>query len=469
MKTSIYINNDVMQIVRVKGRRYKYDSIVLNEGTVLNGVILDPEEMTKKLKEHRKKLGKVTVVVDSSNIMTKKMQIPKLSKKKSLSVIKSEFDLGEGHEYIYDMNLLQKGKKENTILGCAVPKEFMGKYLTVFKEARIKVLRIDVAINGVVKYVGKLPVFKGKTFLMNIISDNTLLSLLFENGTYILSNRNRMFNEVGSEAYVSELYSKYSSMTQFAKMQKVETEILDSYYIGIDTRTMRTFKKYVRENDSVLTVESYKDMERDMDYIYAIMGNLVNKEDIDLKVKQKTVSSSKKKGKGGTFLKFLLLVILCVPFVLYSQQLAAQNAVVESEIAALETYVTAKEEANLEAGDMSTESMQLANDLNEYNSVIDKVENSKYVSTEMLEEIYSGDVTIVSLNYTENNASLMITGYGDSQEAVVEYSEGLRLGAYSDAQYYSGYSLNEEDYEFTITSIWNIVESEEEIDDENEQ
>lgn len=463
----MYINNDVIQVVRVTGREYKYDSIVLNEGSVLNGVILDAEEVTKKLKKYCNKLGAVTLVVDSSNIMVKKLQIPKLSKKKSLNIIKSEFDLGEGHEYVYDLNILSKDKKENHVLGCAVPTDFLEKYLEVFKAARLKIARIDVATNGMVKYISKLPMCSGNTFVMNIVVDHTLMSLLFENGVYKLSSRNRMFHEPGTEAYASELYSKFLAMSQLAKSQKVEAEITQSYYIGIDAKTMRGYAKYVRENDAELKIDTYRDMECNMEYVYALIGNWENTVDIDLRSIQKVTESSKKKGTGELVIRALALGILSVPIICYSQKLATDNAAAERQIEALQTYITAKE-ASLEGTEDSTSSSTaLESEIKQYEWVSENVENSKYVEIELLEEIYGGKVMIESLRYVESSGSLNISGFGNSQKIVAAYSEGLRNGAYADEQYYSGHKVNDDNYDISIDFIWNQIESEVILHDED--
>lgn len=460
-----------MQIVRTNGRRYKYDSIILNEGTILNGVILDTDEIVRKLREQQKKLKNVTLVVDSSNVMVKKIQTPKLSKKKLLGVVKGEFELGEGHEYVYDMNVLSKTKKEQVVLGCAVPKEFLEKYLATFKEAKIKLVRVDVAINGVIKYINKIAAFKGQTFLINVAFGNTLLSLLFENGVYQVSNRNRMFNDPGSEGYVAELYTKFSTMVQFSQSQGATEPITQSYYIGIDGKTMRSFIQYAKMNDPDITIESYKDMDKNMDYIYPLMGDLVNKEDMNLKLIQK-VAAKAKGSKKGIVLKALVLILFCVPFVLYSRQLAGENAKTQSELDALQTYITAREESNANSEDSLSGNDTVLSEIQQYTWVLENIEECKYLTPDMLSDIYSGDVTVESLNYAEGSGTLTISGYGSSQSEVVDYSSGLRENEYADEQYYSGYQVESGEegstYHFTINWVWNEVESEEVVDGENE-
>ncbi len=461
----------MIQIVKGKERAYKYESISLAEGSVLNGAILNGEEIVSKLKEQKKKLGKVTLIIDSSNVMIKTIQAPKLSKKKLLGMVKSEFDLGEGYEYIYDMNILTKVGKENIVLGCAVPKDFLEKYIAIFKEARIKVLRIDVAVNGLIKYVNQVEAFKDKTCLINIVYGNTLLSLLFENGIYKLSNRNRMFNEQGTEGYSTELFTKFSTTVQYGQSQDTEERISHSYYIGVDGKTMRYYTHYVKSHDPNLIVESYNDMDRNMEYMYPLTGEFVNKEDIDLKSIQKITAKTKRNYKG-IILKTLFLGVLFVPFVLYSQKLASDNATAQKEIDALQTYITAKEEANANAEETALDSDGVNNEIAQYSWVVENIENSRMLSPEMLDAIYGGDATVESLVYDESGNTVTFTGYADSQADVVQYSGDLREEGYSDAQYYSGYSVtsgeSSDSYYFSIEAIWNAVESEGVLDGEDE-
>lgn len=471
MSTTVYINNDLIQIVHKNGRKYKYESVQLEEGTILNGVIIEQGEVVRALKKIRNKLGQVTLIVDSSNIMVKRIQAPKLPKKKLLGLVKSEFDLGDDYEYVYDMNVLNKGKTENSILGCAVPKDFLEKYINAFAQAKIRVLRIDVAINGVIKYINKIQTFKGKTFLINIAFGNTLLSLLFEDGIYRLSNRNRMFNEPGTEAYITELYTKFSTMVQFSKSQKTEKEITQSYYIGIDGKTMRSYINYVRENDAMITVESFKDSDKNMEYIYPLMGDFVNKEDMNLKSIQK-ISKKAAKNNKSILIKAAVLLLVFAPFAYFGYRYGVENEKVETEIAVLEKYIETKRAANEAAGQTVLDNDQVIDELTQYSWVVENVENSKYVTSEFLSDVYGG-INVDTLDYTEASGDLKITGTATSQAALVNYSAALREEGYSDAQYYSGYVVDTTTgvtaYNYSIEFLWDTVESEVVINGENEQ
>ncbi len=470
MNTMIFINNDVIQIVNPIGKRYQYESIPLREGTILNGVMIDTDEVVQKLKQHRRKLQNATLVVDSSHIIVKKMQLPKLPKKRLFSIVKSEFNLGEEQEYVYDLNILSSSHTEVCALGCAVPKEFIEKYHAVFKEANIRLKRVDVAMNGIVKYVNKIPAFQNKTFILNIVSGNVLLALLFENGEYKISNRHRMIQEMGTEGYLRELHDKFSTMVQFSQSQRIEN-VKDSYYIGIDKESMSSYIQSAKEIDPSINIEAFTDDKKDMKYIYPFLGMLVNKEDINFKNIYKIVSKKRKVNKGLVF-KVLFILVLLAGIVLYTRQLSRNNAVDKNELNVLQTYITKKEAAKQKEEETVEKSIVVSSQITQYSWVIENIENYRRISPEMLKHIYEQKIVIEHLSYGNNKGSMVLEGYGSSKDAVAEYSAVLRDKRYADQQHYSGYSVIPDDakstYAFQIESVWNKVESEVVLNEENE-
>lgn len=332
MKTIVYINNDKLQLVRKNGRRYKCETFELKEGTILNGVIINQEEIVRVLKSIRKYTKEVGVVVDSSNIITKRLTVPKTSKKNLMNGIGAEFDMEQNDElYAYDYSLLKKNKENNTILACAVQRDFLEKYIATFKMAKIKIQFIDSAINSIVRHA-KRPCFMGEqSVVLNIVFGNSILSILFEEGNFRLANRNRMLNEAGTDEYIRELYSKFSTMVQFSKSQKLEYDIAKSYYVGLDAETLDAYTTYARETDATITVEGYEDDQKDMEYFYPILGFERRKDDINLAVSKKTKEIDTK-NHSTLVLKILILVLILVVMGRYYFSLYENNKDLEDKI-----------------------------------------------------------------------------------------------------------------------------------------
>ena len=237
MQNIIYINNDSLQIVSAlydgNFNIKNHINVKLSRGSIINGTILNKEDIQKHLSEHKEYLKDATLLIDSSGILAKKLELPTLNKKQIQEVLKYELGVQDvKDEYIYDVNVIS-GKDGASVLGCAVPKNLIETYLNMFKEIDVKISRIDIATNAITKFVNSQKDLCNTSFILNIIAGENLISFLCENGKYKLSNRNRLMSNPDSEEYINEIFSKFSSMMQFSKSQKSVFQIEASYYIGL--------------------------------------------------------------------------------------------------------------------------------------------------------------------------------------------------------------------------------------------
>ena len=289
MKTVIYINNDCIQIVygqstqngiKIKSK----ESVLLEEGTILNGVIIDSEELVAKLFPLRTKLKNVTVLIDNSNISVKRITTPKLKKNQMQNVVKNEFGFPlDDDTFLYDVNLYEENT-ENVAICCAVSRDLVDNYISVFKEAKISIKKIDVAVNAIIKFVELNEELHNKTFVLNIVSNNSMLSVLFEGGKYLLTNRNRLMNEDDTEEYLAEIVTKLSSMIQFNKSEKSVFNIHSSYYLGLDEETILEMEDYANRLEMGIEILGVEDFtySADVEYIYPSMEMAETKKDINL-------------------------------------------------------------------------------------------------------------------------------------------------------------------------------------------
>lgn len=467
MKSSIYINQDKIQLVVQKSAtNYTYETIELNEGTVVNGVILDIEEVAEKLKKLRSKVSKAMLIIDSSNIMLKNIVAPKLDRKKTLNIVKNEFAIEE-EDYIYDFTYIAKEKTKNTLLACAVSAEFIEKYITVFKTAQIKIESIDFAINGLIKYAKKTFDFTQGAHLLNILIDNTMLSALFEDGEYKFSNRNRMINEAGSEESYSEVYSKYSAMVQFNKSQKSEHEISESYYIGIDEISVENYTSYVENIDSSVVAKHHESIFKKDDYFYACLAFDRTKDDINLvKVAVKPLVDTEKLAKNMALAGVIIGVIGIVGF--QYKQFYDENQDLIKEITQIRAYLDDNKiiEIRQRIQEIEVENAKLTTQIAEYENCVEKVEYNTMFSTDMLDHFFS-EIEVQSVTYSSSGRIVSIAATANSQETASNYAERLRLTGYADTLTYTGYtynlSQNEKIYSFQLTNTWYTAQEEEAI------
>lgn len=472
MKAVVYINNDALQYVIKRGKSYSYETVELKQGTILNGVIIDKNEIELKLRELRHKFKSVTLVVDSSNIVVKRLTVPNLPRKSLEGVIKSEFDMGYEKKYYYDWSLINKGKEENIVLACALPEDFLEKYNQAFQAAKIKINRIELATNGIVKYFTQNLQFKDTSMLLNIIRGNMMISVLFENGTYRLINRNRMLNEPGTRAYADEIYSKYATMVQFSKTQKSDSEITDLYYIGLDNQTLKFLREYVIEVGGEVEVHGQEYPEHVDEYFYPFLGFLRSKNDMDLgRFKEEKV---KEKGDGKFLVSMIVIVILALIVFLTWMYFKMQNKEIEEEMATIAEYILEQRED----GDLERlENIIGGNDevvsiLDQYRIVATDIEFNNLYNIELFEYLYK-DIDMENISYSLNTRQVSASGYTTTAEEATEYSAILREFGYTDKQEYKGYSRSynegEIKHDFSLTLSWDLLYEEElfvEMDEE---
>lgn len=460
MVTNIYINNDRIRIIDKSAKKEEAKTFLLKEGTVLNGVIVDANEIVEKLTLISKDITKAVLIINSSNISIKRITTPRIPKNKLQSIVAREFDVGQDQEYIFDTNVLKRGEEQDVILCCAVARDFIQKYIDIFKEANIKLDRIDVVVNSIVKYVNRNEELKGETFVFNVISDDGILSLLFEDGIYRLTNRSRMFSELGDPGYIGELYAKLSTMVQFGKSQKLEAVIDKSYYVGLSDDVLEQLDEFAKQYANPISILAHNHEGTKQEYFYPSICDLENKEDINLRNYAKHIKRDVKK-IGSNHLKVGILLGSVALVLLSTLYFKVQYDAVDKEVAALQQEIINYENSSelIQQQEIIDKNDIVLSEIQQYMLVDYTVTNGTYLTKDMLEAIYSENVSINSISYTSQNGSLLIGGESSTKEGAALYSQELRELGFSDTQLYSGYSLTgDSTYTFTIQASWDTSE-----------
>lgn len=307
MHTTIFISDNQIRIIRAKFVNQKLKSkrviaLTLNDGIVEDGLIKNEEEFMKILYGLKNAssdiLKDVTLVLDGRYAITKKIDIPKLTKKQMEATVQGEMaELTESYgELNYDYSLYDKKK---TLLCCAIPKNIADDYYKIFLSHGIKIKKIDLGINAIIKLTQKIKEFRNKTYVINIIYSNNILSLLFENNNYVLSTRLKINEPRESEKYIEDIYNKLSTFIQFNKAQKSDFQINYSYYFGLDEN----------EIEKLIEINGYENIEivdsrnlfslntkhNPSNFIFNIAALLGQEKDINLLVDNKKENTKSKK------------------------------------------------------------------------------------------------------------------------------------------------------------------------------
>ncbi|MDD4371876.1 MAG: pilus assembly protein PilM [Anaerostipes sp.] len=243
MRTSVYLSNRNLQIAigDTKSKKVVLErlySIDIQEGNLINGVITNQEGLKRQLEEIWTKYDiprkAVEITVDSTQIASKVLTIPKMNEKNTYELIQNEFtNIDNPSKYLYDYRVISTDKKGKSarILAAAVNRTLIQSYLDLFQEMDIEVTCVDISQNGILKALELNEKHSHEHFITSILDGDNLVNTLIIDGEYKLFERNRMFNEHGSREFAVEVGKNLSSLLQFLSSEDKDKKI-ENIYIG---------------------------------------------------------------------------------------------------------------------------------------------------------------------------------------------------------------------------------------------
>lgn len=262
----VYISNEYISVVVAEVRRgvvriEDFFRIPLNEGTMLNGVIIDENSLKESLQKLViKDIHKVSLIVDSAKIVAKTAVIPKMKEKEIVQFVKDELSTVENinDDNVYDFAYLgpdDKVKGASKIFCVSVERQFIENYIQIFESIGIELVAIDYAINDLISLVRELPGFIDKTYVISQIDGQNLVNVLFIDNEYALTNRSRIFSNRGTIEYENEIGGMISQLKQFASSSSNDIPISDLYLFGYEKEEQESLFHSI-ENVSHLSVST---------------------------------------------------------------------------------------------------------------------------------------------------------------------------------------------------------------------
>lgn len=250
MITSVYLSNNTIQILTGTGggNRVSVKKLIsreLGEGCLINGVITSEPELMDALSriwnEHRLPRKQVSLVIDSTQFMTRAFSIPIISDKKAREVVQKEFaDLRDRQDLVYDYLELEKdsGSRMMKVLGTAAERSFVDGYVKLFEQLGIRIVSVVPALCSQIRLLQAHPALRGRTCIVQLLDGDNLVSTLIVNGSYVHSNRSRIFSEHGSPEFAMETARNISAMVQFNLSEKSGFAITDVYMGGFSEQDL---------------------------------------------------------------------------------------------------------------------------------------------------------------------------------------------------------------------------------------
>jgi len=244
MTTTLYISNQELQIV-VGGENAKefsiakYASMPLVSGMMAGGAIIEPEGIATSLDAFLNEQGvqrkNLQLVIDNDTALIRIMDVPIVNDKNMRLLIRNEMVEQSGGTGIllYDYTVLQPKLEGGggKILACAVEKELITSYQTMFKNIGIKLDGINLAIAAAIRVTQAIPDLSEKTYILSILDNSKIFSLLFIDGNYHFSNRGILMEQRGTLASATEISRSLSSLIQFNATQRTGHQPLSNAYI----------------------------------------------------------------------------------------------------------------------------------------------------------------------------------------------------------------------------------------------
>ena len=249
----IYLSNRTIRVidgvytkgtVKIKGLYHTVDQ----NGCIINGTIADKEGLQKKILElwEKEQLPKkdVALVINSSQVTSKVLDVPKMNHEQTLGYVAREFaDVSRIEDSVYMSDVLSEDKKAKmrTLFAGVASRAFLQGYQQMFEEIGIQISRIEGIRGPLFRMIGSLEQVKGHTCIFQMISESTLVNVLYVKGKYVYSDRVRLFSDPDMPEFAVEVARSLGQMLQFAKSQNIEEPIHEVYGAGMRKNALEVF------------------------------------------------------------------------------------------------------------------------------------------------------------------------------------------------------------------------------------
>ena len=242
---SVFISNETIQvgIGGKSGKKVVLKSFItapVEDGSILNGVITNEAALGRLINDvwtkHKLPRSKINLIIDSGGVSTKIVKVPNVKEDMIISVIKDNFsEFDDLDARVIDFSILNPKNEDGgiTALACTADDELIQSYIELFKKQNIKLEKIDLTLNCLIRLAKGIKALKEKTYIIAVTDKNTISLTLFINGQYRFSNRSRFVSERNSDELMDELTRVLSSMVQFNKSEKSGFDITNVYCCGL--------------------------------------------------------------------------------------------------------------------------------------------------------------------------------------------------------------------------------------------
>lgn len=247
MANSIFIGNNFVWGIEYEDKGTpiikKYVEIPIQEGTIINGNVLNMGELTEKLTILRKEHGfeTATLLIDTSEVQSTSTVVPHLNKLEYQRIAESELNRDSVADRLIHYKISKNNRSgETTVLfAAAIPSSIVESYKELFSIAGIKLKAIKILEEAVDSmYEAKILVPEENT-IINVISSDIMYTSMYAKGKRIFSQRTRL--GLDTHGLEFELESSLTNLEQFNRAQR-NGDPEKVYYLGLDDEILAKLK-----------------------------------------------------------------------------------------------------------------------------------------------------------------------------------------------------------------------------------
>lgn len=485
MAVSIYLsNNTIRAVVGTKTKdRIKIEEQILKEipeGSLINGVITNPQELEQELSLFFKEKGlskkEVYLVVHSSRFVNKQISLPKVKKSRIEEMVIMEFaDVERYSDAVYDYAFMKEnGKsKENIqdILAVMADRDFVKGYVEIFENIGIKLAGFSNAMSAEVHVFSKLEQLKNESCIIHILDGNNMESVIWVNGEFKQSTNRRLFNKVGSREFATEVVRHTSTSLQFYESLRLSGKLTKVYLCGATQAEIDLYNKMSQEIGLSLKISylkldqaftGLKPQERISDFVYPIGGLIKKEKEIDfLKLYKKENQDNEKR---EALIKSLMPVAIVLGICLIAMSASGIfYGVNKGKVKKLDAYLNKL--ANIEK---MKEADKWEKKIDNNNLIIKDLKNVKEMVasyplinnslSQLVESVNTSAVSGTIINYNAKKGTLTIEARANEVTMINSYVAALKNTKAFDQVEYTGYSFNSNENYYSINVVGHLNE-----------
>jgi len=454
--TILYLSNQLVQVIEAveKGQTVKVQNVWQEEapeGCIINGIITDEDEFLAWVKaffaKNRIPKKEVTLVINSSQFGHKVLEFPKLKEAELKKMIAREFAENRTEETLFTYCDLDtdKASKSRRILATAVEKSFLNTYISFFRQAGIELVAIESGISSLVKLFTYAPEIKDKTCLIQILDGREVISMLFVNGKYNYSQKNRLFDSESPEDCQKSLESITDKLLQFVTSQQRKETVEILYLCGEGEGLLLELMPERCEFTGAKVITAVQEAKKKKaEFIYAAGCLLGENKGVSLYKQIKKEQKEKKKRREILTLLWPSLLILAICLVI-SGFLGNTYRNGMSELKRLQASMQEPDTVNDHASykmstagisDMEMRIMEVENiwkHLMSYPTINSSVED-------VVEKCAGSQVTFSLLSFQRDSGILTLTASAEDVRSINGFISALQAEEIFEAVEYNGYT-----------------------------